>query len=189
MQFPAQAALWFLPFVAPLCFIVALTDLREMRIPNWTVDSLAALYVLLGMLVMPSWTEYGWQLLHLPVGLAIGFLIYAAGLVGAGDAKFAGAAAPYVALADLSDVAVIFAFTLLSGFLDIGLPAIPPCAALHRAGRAGMRAASFPWACAWARRLRSIFASRPFTPADRATPAELPNAPDLAHNRPRSSWK
>ncbi|MCG7628027.1 prepilin peptidase [Epibacterium sp. MM17-32] len=117
MQFPAQAALWFLPFVAPLCFIVALTDLREMRIPNWTVDSLAALYVLLGMLVMPSWTEYGWQLLHLPVGLAIGFLIYAAGLVGAGDAKFAGAAAPYVALADLPDVAVIFAFTLLSGFL------------------------------------------------------------------------
>ena len=35
----AHAALWFLPFVLPLCYTVALTDLRGMRIPNWTVDS------------------------------------------------------------------------------------------------------------------------------------------------------
>ncbi|KUP92363.1 prepilin peptidase [Tritonibacter horizontis] len=117
MHFPAQAALWFLPFVLPLCAVVMLTDLREMRIPNWTVDSLGAVYVLLGLLVMPTWADYGWQLLHLPIGVGLGFLFYAAGLVGAGDAKFAGAAAPYVAFADLSLVVIIFAVTLLTGFL------------------------------------------------------------------------
>ncbi|NIZ13364.1 prepilin peptidase [Phaeobacter sp. HF9A] len=117
MQFPAEAALWFLPFVLPLCAVAALTDLRSMRIPNWCVDALGAVYVLLGLLVMPSWADYGWQLLHLPIGLVIGFLMYALSLIGAGDAKFAGAAAPYVAVADLSDLGMIFAITLIVGFI------------------------------------------------------------------------
>ncbi|ABF65086.1 membrane protein; putative [Ruegeria sp. TM1040] len=117
MHFPPEAALWFLPFVVPLCYVVALNDLRSMRIPNWTVDTLGLIYILLGLLVMPTWADYGWQLLHLPVGIAIGYLFYASGLVGAGDAKFAGAAAPYVAFADLKLIMIIFAITLLSGFL------------------------------------------------------------------------
>lgn len=117
MHFPPQAALWFLPFVLPLCYVVALTDLRSMRIPNWTVDTLALIYIILGLLVMPTWADYGWQLLHLPAGIAIGYLFYASGLVGAGDAKFAGAAAPYVAFADLKLIIIIFAAALLSGFL------------------------------------------------------------------------
>ncbi|UWQ78465.1 prepilin peptidase [Leisingera sp. S132] len=116
MQFPAHAALWFLPFVLPLCYTVALTDLRGMRIPNWAVDLLAAVYVVIGALVMPSWADYGWQLLHLPIGIALGFLFYAAGAVGAGDAKFAGAAAPFIALGDLRFLMVVFAATLLAGF-------------------------------------------------------------------------
>ncbi|WP_283966503.1 prepilin peptidase [Tritonibacter sp. AK171] len=117
MHFPPQAALWFLPCVLPLCYVVALTDLRSMRIPNWTVDTLALIYIFLGLLVMPTWADYGWQLLHLPAGIAIGYLFYASGLVGAGDAKFAGAAAPYVAFADLKLILIIFAAALLSGFL------------------------------------------------------------------------
>ena len=116
MHFPAQAALWFLPFVLPLCAAAMLTDLREMRIPNRIVDLLGAVYILLGLLVMPTWADYGWQLLHLPVGIGLGFLFYSAGLIGGGDAKFAGAAAPYVAFADLSQVVIIFAITLLAGF-------------------------------------------------------------------------
>ncbi|NSY39469.1 prepilin peptidase [Leisingera sp. ANG59] len=116
MQFPAHAALWFLPFVLPLCYTVALTDLRGMRIPNWAVDLLAVIYVVIGALVMPSWADYGWQLLHLPIGVGLGFLFYAAGAVGAGDAKFAGAAAPFIALGDLRFLMVVFAATLLAGF-------------------------------------------------------------------------
>lgn len=116
MHFPPTAALWFLPLVLPLCAYVALSDLREMRIPNWCVDSLGALYIVLGLLVMPTWADYGWHLLHLPIGLALGFLVYSAGLVGAGDAKFVAAAAPYVAYADLQAVLLIFCASLLAGF-------------------------------------------------------------------------
>jgi len=116
MQFPAHAAMWFLPFVLPLCYAVALTDLRGMRIPNWAVDSLGVIFILGGAMLMPTWVSYGWQLLHLPVGIALGFLFYAAGAVGAGDAKFAGAAAPFFAIGDLRLLLVIFAAVLLAGF-------------------------------------------------------------------------
>ncbi len=116
MQIPARAALWFVPFVVPLCFIVAHSDLRGMRIPNWCVDLLGATYVIVGLIAMPTWSDYGWQLLHLPIGVAIGFLFYAGGAVGAGDAKFAGAAAPFVALGDLQLILILFTVNLLAGF-------------------------------------------------------------------------
>ncbi len=117
IQIPAATALWFLPFVAPICIFVALSDLREMRIPNWCVDLLAAVYVLIGLAAMPTWADYGWQLLHLPIGVALGFLFYAGGAIGAGDAKFAGAAAPFIALGDLRFIAVLFTVNLLAGFV------------------------------------------------------------------------
>ncbi|ATG34695.1 MULTISPECIES: prepilin peptidase [Phaeobacter] len=116
MLISAHVALWFLPFVVPLCCVVALNDLRHMRIPNWTVDLLAAIFVIVGPFLM-SWTDYGWQLLHLPIGIGLGFLCYSAGMVGAGDAKFAGAAAPFVVFGDLSVVVIIFSAMLLAGFL------------------------------------------------------------------------
>ena len=37
----AAEALWFLPFVLPICIWVAWSDLREMRIPNVSVLALA----------------------------------------------------------------------------------------------------------------------------------------------------
>lgn len=112
----ATTALWFLPFVLPLCYAAALTDLRRMRIPNWINDCLGALFVVLGVFIMPTWADYGWQLVHLPVGICFGFLFYSAGLIGAGDAKFAGAAAPYVAFADLPALLIIFTANLLAAF-------------------------------------------------------------------------
>ncbi|MGR3762059.1 prepilin peptidase [Roseobacteraceae bacterium NS-SX3] len=115
MAISAEAALWFLPFVLPLCYAAALTDLRGMRIPNWINDSLALTFVAVGLFVMPSWAAYGWQLVHLPAGIALGFLMYSAGVIGAGDAKFAGAAAPFVAYGDLPAIMMIFAANLLAG--------------------------------------------------------------------------
>jgi prepilin peptidase CpaA len=115
MTIPALTALGFLPFVLPLCFIVALSDLRGMRIPNWTVGALIAVFVLIGPFLMPLET-YLWQLLHLPVGIGLGFLFYAAGAVGAGDAKFAGAAAPLIFLPDLPALCIILAANVLAGF-------------------------------------------------------------------------
>lgn len=97
-----------------------------MRIPNWTVDTLGLIYVVIGLIAMPTWTDYGWHLLHLPIGVALGFFFYAAGVVGAGDAKFCGAAAPFVALADLSTMAILFALTLLAGYITHRLAKYTP---------------------------------------------------------------
>lgn len=93
MAFSATAALWVLPFVAPLCLYVALTDLRAMRIANGTVAAIALIFVLLGPLLLPFET-YLWQLAHLPIVLVAGIVLNAAGIMGAGDAKFAAAASP-----------------------------------------------------------------------------------------------
>ena len=117
LAIPAHVALWFLPFVLPLCYAAALTDLRGMRIPNWINDCLGLVYIIVGVFVMPTWADYGRQLLHLPVGIALGFLFYSAGMIGAGDAKFAGAAAPLVALSDLPALMMIFSANLLAGFV------------------------------------------------------------------------
>ena len=52
--------------------------------------------------------DYPWRLLQLVVVLVIGFVLNLIGMVGAGDAKFAAAMAPFVPLAD----ATVFFFLL-----------------------------------------------------------------------------
>ncbi|MEO9778728.1 MAG: prepilin peptidase [Sedimentitalea sp.] len=115
MSTSAEAAFWFLPFVLPICFYVALTDLRDMRITNQAVLLLAAVFLIVGLFVMPLST-YGTRLLQLGMVLIIGIVLNAAGAVGAGDAKFAAAAAPFVAIGDLRLLIAIFAANLLAAF-------------------------------------------------------------------------
>lgn len=115
MSISAQAALWFLPFVLPICFYVAFTDLREMRITNQAVVALAAVFVVIGPFLMPL-PAFGWQLVQLVFMLILGIVLNAAGAIGAGDAKFAAAAAPYVALGDLRVLMALFAANLLAAF-------------------------------------------------------------------------
>lgn len=115
MAFSATAALWFLPFVVPLCLYVAFTDLRSMRIANGTVVTIAAVFVLLGPLLLPFET-YLWQLAHLGIVLVAGIALNAAGVMGAGDAKFAAAAAPYIALGDAKLLFAIYATLLLAAY-------------------------------------------------------------------------
>jgi prepilin peptidase CpaA len=123
MGLTAQQALWFLPFVLPICLYVAWSDLKFMKIPNRAVYALVAVFVVVGLVALPLPT-YPWRLLQLVVVLVAGFLLNMAGLIGAGDAKFAAAAAPYIAYADLRAVLMLFAAVLLAAF------------ATHRAFRA-----------------------------------------------------
>lgn len=116
MHISASAALWFLPFVAPICFYVAWSDMRSMRIPNYTVVTLTLVFVIVGLIALPFET-YLWRYTHLIAVLVIGILFNAAGVVGAGDAKFAAAAAPLIAVPDISRVALIFAATLLAAWV------------------------------------------------------------------------
>ncbi|MCA0870907.1 prepilin peptidase [Seohaeicola saemankumensis] len=108
-------AWWFLPFVLPICFYVCFTDLREMRITNQAVVALALVFVVIGPLTMPL-PDYGMRLLQLLGVLVIGIVLNAGGAVGAGDAKFAAAAAPFIAPGDLRLLMAIFAANLLAAF-------------------------------------------------------------------------
>lgn len=100
---PLVAAALLLPAL-PVSLWVMWSDMARLRIPNRAVLALALGFVLLGLLMVPlgAWTlpDYGWRLLHLPVVLIVGMALNAARAMGAGDAKFLAAAAPYVALDD-----------------------------------------------------------------------------------------
>ena len=116
MALSASAALWFLPFVLPICFYVAFTDLREMRITNQAVIVLAAVFIIVGLFALPL-PVYGMRLLQMVAVLVIGVMLNAGGAIGAGDAKFAAAAAPFIALGDLRLLLAVFAANLLAAFL------------------------------------------------------------------------
>lgn len=101
MMLSAKAALYFLPFVAPIAVWVAWTDLKWMKIQNKAVLALIAVYLVVGFLVLPM-SVWAWGWLSLAVVLVVGYVMNAAGMMGAGDAKFAAAMAPFIALGDLS---------------------------------------------------------------------------------------
>lgn len=113
MAVPAWAALVFLPFVLPICFYVAFTDMRDMRITNQAVLLLAAVFVVVAPFVLPL-PVYGWQLVQMVAMLVIGVILNMVGAMGAGDSKFLAAAAPYVMLHDIKIVIVILAANMLA---------------------------------------------------------------------------
>lgn len=99
MAITSASALWFLPFAIPISIWVAWSDMKFMKIPNMAVLALLAVFMIVGLIALPL-TEYPWRLLQLVVVLFVGFLLSAFGLIGAGDAKFAAAMAPFIAYPD-----------------------------------------------------------------------------------------
>lgn len=116
MAITEVSALWFLPFVLPICFYVAFTDLRDMRITNQAVLALAAVFLIVGLFALPL-PVYGTRIIQMLAILLLGIVLNAAGAVGAGDAKFAAAAAPYIAAGDLRLLLALFAANLLAAFV------------------------------------------------------------------------
>lgn len=96
----AHAALWLLIFATPIALYVAWSDLRAMRIPNKSVLALLIVYAIVGVLTLPI-SVWAWSWLHFVVVLVVGFALSLTGGFGAGDAKFAAAMAPFIALGDL----------------------------------------------------------------------------------------
>lgn len=140
---PDLAALVLLVLVAPVCLWVALSDLRAMRIPNQAVYLTFAIFALAGPFLMPLPT-YGWQMLHMPVLLAVGIVINAAGLAGAGDAKFIAAAGPYLWVSDLRALIVIFMATVLAAFIAHRLAQHSPLRRLAPDWKSWSTGAKFP---------------------------------------------
>lgn len=111
---PLAAAL-LLPLVLPICLWVAWSDMKFMRIPNKAVLALVLVYAAVGPLAL-GLEAWAWGWIHLAVVLVVGFVLNLAGLVGAGDAKFAAAMAPFFLAGDLRLVLPLFAAVLLGAF-------------------------------------------------------------------------
>jgi prepilin peptidase CpaA len=104
MGTPATVALWLgLGALLP-CLWAARTDLARMKIPNLSVLALAGVFLVLGLglVAATDWSlgDWAWRWTHLLAVLLIGMGLNAMSLVGAGDAKLAAAAAPFVAASD-----------------------------------------------------------------------------------------
>lgn len=111
----ASAALWFLPFATPIALWVAWSDMARMKIPNNAVFALALVFAVVGLVALPV-EVWAWRWTHLALVLVLGFFANAAGMLGAGDAKFAAAMAPFVAREDAIQFFYLFAAALLAGF-------------------------------------------------------------------------
>lgn len=108
-------AIWLLILVTPLCLWVAWSDMATMKITNKLVYITFAAFVVAGAIVLP-FDAYMWRFLNIVLVLAVGFGLNAAGLVGGGDAKFAAAAAGFIAPADSGTLLMIFAVTLVGAY-------------------------------------------------------------------------
>jgi prepilin peptidase CpaA len=131
----ATTALWFLPFALPIAVWVAWSDMKFMRIPNKAVLALTAVFLVVGLAALPL-EVWAWRWTHLLVVLAIGFLANLAGVIGAGDAKYAAAMAPFFPASDLRLVLALLAAAIVGAFIS------------HRAARAigPVRAMTADWA-------------------------------------------
>jgi len=116
MAITVSSALWFLPFVVPIAIWAALSDMKTMKIPNIAVLALFGVFVIVGLITLPL-DQYLWRFLHLAVILVVGFILSTLGLIGAGDAKFAAAMAPFVALGDGVMMGYLFSASVVVAFV------------------------------------------------------------------------
>ncbi len=103
-----QTDLLFFVALFPVCMIIAYNDLKYMKIPNWTVLVMIAIFVVLGLMVLPL-NVFLWRFAGLAIALAVGFLLTAMKMMGAGDAKFMAAGALFVAPIDAGNVVIMLA--------------------------------------------------------------------------------
>lgn len=112
MATPPFVALAFGLAALPICLWVTYADLSRMKIPNRAVLALAGVFAVGGLLLLPleGWTlaDWSWRWVNLAVVLVVGMLLNAVWLIGAGDAKFAAAAAPFIAASDWRALAGIY---------------------------------------------------------------------------------
>lgn len=102
-------------FIVPICGWICWTDLKFMKIPNRAVYATAAVWLVIGFLLFP-FEPWAWRWVNLIVVLALGFALHLAANVGAGDVKFAAAAAPFFDHDHLNIILPLFAAFLLGAF-------------------------------------------------------------------------
>lgn len=145
----ADAAFWLMLAALPIAAWVIWTDLSTMRIPNKAVMALVAVYAVIGVLTLPFAT-FAWSWLHLAVMLVIGFVLSMSGGFGAGDAKFAAAMAPFIALPDLLTFALILSALAILTFIGHRLARQVPAITAATPGWVSWTRRDFPFGVALA---------------------------------------
>ncbi|CUH64234.1 Flp pilus assembly protein, protease CpaA [Thalassovita gelatinovora] len=143
LQLPQSVALWLFVVSLPACLWSAWSDLRIMKIPNKAVMLLTIAFVVAAPFLM-SLQQVGWQLLQLVILLLIGMVMNGAGLIGAGDAKFTAAAAPYIMLGDWKLVVMLFATVTLASVATHRLAGLTPLRNLAPDWESWTRKGDFP---------------------------------------------
>ncbi|PTX56903.1 prepilin peptidase CpaA [Litoreibacter ponti] len=136
-------ALWALIPALPIAIWVAWSDLARMKIPNKAVLALLAVFVVVGVITLPL-EVYLWRFAHIAVVLALGFVMSITGLVGAGDAKFAAAMAPFVAVSQATNMMAIFAAAVILTFVLHRLARVSPLRRLVPEWESWERTRDFP---------------------------------------------
>lgn len=145
----ADAAFWLMLAALPIAAWVIWTDLSTMKIPNKAVLALIAVYAVVGALTLP-FAAFAWSWLHLAVVLVIGFMLSLGGGFGAGDAKFAAAMAPFVALGDLLAFALILSALAIVTFIAHRLARQVPAITAATPGWVSWQRRDFPFGVALA---------------------------------------
>lgn len=111
-----------------LTLVAAIWDIRTRRIPNW-LNAAIAVTAIVAAFATGSFTALGLNALHALVALIIGMALFAAGMIGAGDAKMyssaAFAIAPAKALTMLGWTSVIGLVVLIGMYVGKRIAGIP----------------------------------------------------------------
>ena len=117
----APPALWFaIAAMLPLMLLTGWYDLKHLRIPNRLALAVLAVFLVAGLWGLPFET-FLWRLCAGAAVLAAGFALFAAGLIGGGDAKMATALAPFVAGEDVPGLLLLYALVTLALLLALRL--------------------------------------------------------------------
>ncbi len=122
-----KAALIFLALVLPISVWASVSDLKRMKIPNKAVLTMAAIWPLIGWMLVP-FDAWLWGFALMAIVLLLGYLAYTTGTFGAGDAKYAAAMAPFFVGADYAWLMLLIASCLIGALITHrimrGIPAI-----------------------------------------------------------------
>ncbi|MEM1101037.1 MAG: prepilin peptidase [Pseudomonadota bacterium] len=105
--YPPFAALVFLVMAVPVWLYMAWDDMAKLKIRNGLVLFVFAVFVVLGPLLLPL-DVYLWQLVQAAIVFVAILVLYAAGTMGGGDAKFIAVSSPYFMREDTTLIIVLF---------------------------------------------------------------------------------
>lgn len=109
----SEPAFWVaLVAMLPLMAATAYLDLKFLKIPNWLVLAVLAVFLITGFWGLPT-EIYVWRLIYAAIAIVIGFGLFAVGAMGAGDAKMIAALVPFIVPGDIAIVLVLYTATTI----------------------------------------------------------------------------